>query len=161
MARAESTDFYQSFKFHVVEPNGFLNPVAGFQSVGTPEYSIDPVEYREGTYTFTRKYPGVPTTSAITLQNGVARRDSDFYNWAMAVIEGGPYRTDIEIWHFHRVDTFGIRGAPSRVYRLLNAFPTRCKIASDLDSTASDVSLQELDLEWESFEPELSVPADI
>lgn len=157
MARAENTDFYQSFRFHVVEPNGFLNPAAGFQAVGTPEYTVENVDYREGIYKYTRKYPGIPSTAEITLSRGVARRASNFFTWVRAVIEGGEYRTDLEIWHFHRVDPFGIDGAPSRVYRLLNAFPVRVKIAADLDSQGSDVSLEELDIAFEEFEPEIEV----
>lgn len=152
MARAERTDFYQNFRFWVSDPGGFLSPAAGFQAVSTPEYTLDPVEYREGTYTFTRKQPGYFTTNEITLSRGVARRDSDFYAWVQTAGTGGEYRSDIEIWHFHRADPQGVNGTPSRTYRLLECFPTRCKIAADLDSQSSDISLEELDLQFESFD---------
>ena len=159
MAHAELTDFYQNFRFHVMDPNGFLSPVAGFQTVGVPEYTVDPADYREGWYTYTRKYPGIPTVSELTFQKGVARVKSDFYRWVLTAIEGGQYRTDLLLFQYHRSDilaTIGSTqiGAPSRTYRIFEAFPTRAKPGADMDSGSGDVSLQELAIQYESFELE-------
>ena len=121
--------------------------------MSTPEVSLDPVDYREGIFVYTQRQPGVPTMTEITLMNGVARRESDFFKWIIDVIEGrSDYREDIEIWHFHHVDEFGIDGSPSRRYRLFEAFPIRMKSTTDMDATASDIALQELDMSYEHFE---------
>lgn len=153
MARAESTDFYQNFRFHVKDPSGgFLAPLAGFSAVTTPQYTTEAAEYREGTYIYTRKQTGVPSTEDITLSQGVARRDSDFFNWARTAIEGGEYRTDLVIGHFHRADRpLNPIGTPSKVYQIFDAFPVRMKIAGDLDGTSGDISIAELDLAYEHF----------
>src|SRR5690606_16725753 len=145
-------DFYQGFSFHVREPNNFLFPAAGFQAVTVPETTVGVAEYREGIYTYTRKQPGIPTQNDLTLTQGVTKRKSDFFEWLLNAIEGRAYRTDLEIWHFHREDTKGINGVPSRVYRALEAFPTRVKAAADLDGTAEDISLAEIDIAFEELE---------
>jgi hypothetical protein len=89
-----------------------------------------------------------------------------FYDWVFKTIEGtGQYRTDIIIRHFHRdalpganpannpnstvIDRTG--GSPARLYHVMEAFPIRCKIAGDLDATASDISVAEVDIAYESF----------
>ena len=158
MARAESTDFYQNFRFHVRaspanDGREFLDPVAGFQSVTTPEYTLDSVEYREGIDKYTRKYPGVPSTNELTLSKGVSPRGSAFYDWVRTAIEGGEYRVDLQIRHFHRKDGPGFNAdtASSRVYLCFECFPLRIKPAADMDSQTSDVSLEEIDLAFEEF----------
>src|SRR5271170_545890 len=99
MARAALTDYFQKFRFHVVEPNAFLNPAAGFHAASIPEVSTENAEYRDGVTTYTKKQPGIPTIAEITLSKGVVRQSSDFFNWLTTVIEGaGNYRTDLEIW---------------------------------------------------------------
>lgn len=192
MARALATDFLHSMRYHVVvvpgdaglndqatlNPNG--RPDAGFSAVTTPEATVEAVEYKEGTMIYTRKYPGNPTMSDITMSRGVARGDSSFWNWLRLVLEGGPagtnqaeYRADLDIKHFHR-DTALVRtqpasggegnltdlnkDTPARVYHVKNAFPIRHKVAGDLDATASEISIMELDVAYEHFEVEEFAP---
>jgi len=157
MARAETTDFMQNNRFHVVEQGNFLDPVAGFQTATLPELSVEEIEYKEGIDSFTRKYPGNPEFDTITLEKGVVRNGTDFFDWVIKSALGGEYRTDLAIWTFHRSDPKGISdGAPSRIYRLYEAFAVRVKPAGDLDATSADVSLAELDIAFESFDIELS-----
>ncbi len=182
MARPLQTDFLHSMRFQVVVNPGDLNinPLtllktdtidAGFSAVTTPEATVEAVEYKEGTMVYTRKFPGNPTVSDITLSRGVARLDSSFWDWLRVVIEGGPagqpaaeYRVDLDIKHFHR-DASLIRaipddksatvlaaGAPARTYHVREAFPIRHKVAGDLDATASEISIMELDVGYEHFE---------
>ena len=66
---------------------------AGFSAVTTPEATVEAVEYKEGTMIYTRKFPGNPTQSDITLSRGVARQDSTFWDWLRVVVEGGPAGT--------------------------------------------------------------------
>lgn len=157
MARAIDTDFYHNFRFHVVDPaGGNLDPVAGFRTATVPEISIDAPEYREGTYKFTRKYPGIPKVGEIQLSKGVAKKESDFLAWLRKGIDGGEtYRSDITIQEFHIGDEFGIDGAPSRLIRLLEVFPISVKISADKDATSSDVSITEATLAVEEIEVSL------
>lgn len=148
MARSHVNDFFQQFRFQVVERSNFLNPVAGFNSVGTPDVSVAEVMYREGTYTYTRKQSGIPEFSNITLRRGIARTPTDFWNWVLNAIEGREYRTDLEIQHFHRTD----QKAPSATYRCLEAIVTRYKPSDDLAADSSEVAMEELEFAYESME---------
>ena len=187
MARAQQTDFLHSMRFHVnaaIAAGGAadldLNATvkqgkaqAGFTSVTTPEATVEAVEYREGSYIYARKQPGNPTVSDITMQRGVTRGDSSFWKWLRVVIEGsGEYRADLTIMHYHRdkaltreypaqgtVNLAGINlDSPGRIYHVKEAFPTRHKVAGDLDATGSDISIMEIDFAWESFEIEEKSP---
>jgi phage tail-like protein len=181
MARAKSTDFLHNFRFHVLiqgfgaagDPQlgtGEVKPSAGFNSVSTPEASHDAVEYREGHFIYTQKYVGIPTISDVSLSRGVALADGTFWSWMKDIIEGnGEYRATVSIYHFHRdskPETSTQVGQPNVKqsiaagqndpglieYRCYQAFPIRHKVSSDLDATASEVSIQELDLAIENFE---------
>ena len=169
MARAATTDYLQNFRFHVTNlAQDGLRPLAdnqaGFNSVTIPEISADMVEYREGLFKYTRKFQGVPTVSSITLSRGVALTDTMFFDWIMCGLNGGEYRTDIEIRNYARLQTTDqtqtdIWATPDRLpttgYRAVKCYecvPTRVKAMADLDATAADVSLAEVDLELEYFE---------
>lgn len=177
MARAVATDFLHNMRFQVevadptratLSPDGRAE--AGFNQCTTPEATVEAVEYKEGTFIYTRKYPGNPTMSDISLMRGVARGDSTFWDWVRRVIEGsGEYRADVDIKHYHREDaltrprdTAGTEAnltsidteTPGRTYHVREAFPIRHKVAGDLDGTASEISIMELDLSYEHFEVE-------
>jgi phage tail-like protein len=177
MARAVASDFLHSMRFHVdiADPNTATfaakgRPGAGFSMVSTPEATTEAVEYKEGTFIYTRKYPGNPTVADITMSRGVARGDSTFWDWMRRVIEGsGEYRADLNINHYHRLEALNreypttgaeanltelFKDSPARVYKIKEAFPTRHKVAGDLDGTASEISIMELDIAFEYFEVE-------
>lgn len=175
--RAASTDFINSAKFQadVTSFGGVKRLVtpgrsqAGFSNCSTPEVTVEAVEYKEGTMIYTRKFPGNPSMSDITLSRGVARGDSSFWDWLRIIIEGsGEYRADVMIKHFHRENTLTrplppnqgdenlteipINALPARTYHVKEAFPIRHKVAGDLDATASEISIMEIDLSYEHFE---------
>lgn len=160
MARLAISDFMQNFRFFVVESEPrpadrdakFLSVAAAFASASTPEVTTDIVEYRDGMSVLTKKFPTWPTFTPVTLTRGVVRGDSEFFNWMDAAVGGGPYRADLEIQHFHRVGWF--INAPSRIYKLLEAMPSRVKVASDLDALSGDVSIADLDVEFEGLDLE-------
>lgn len=119
MARAASTDFLHSMRFHVttdftdnalnVQNFGAVTGVAtanvpaGFMSVTTPEATTEAVEYREGTFNYPRKFPGNTTVSDCTLQKGVVPGYTNFWAWMRVVIEGsGDYRCNMTIKHYNR-----------------------------------------------------------
>jgi len=142
-------------------------PEAGFSMCSVPEATVEAVEYKEGTYIYTRKQPGNTTFSDISMSRGVAITDTAFWMWIKTVIEGsGEYREDIRIKHYHREEALvgsgdvgknltaiptGGETKAARVYEVFNAFPARHKVAGDLDATASEISIMELDLSYEYF----------
>jgi len=145
-------------KFHVTDTQGLLNlatPAAGFNTLVAPEMTLGVAEYQEGLEAYRRKYPGEPTFSAVTLGKGVVKNDTSFYAWVLAGAENKPYRTNIIIKHYHRDDVTGlinyVNAVPYREIRLLNAFAVRVKMGSDFDATASDISIEDLDIEYERF----------
>lgn len=178
MARAQQTDFLQSFRYQVsvssVDGTPRLQapgrPEAGFSNVSTPEVTTENAEYREGTFIYTRKQPGVPSMADITMSRGVTREDSSFYDWIRVVNEGsGEYRADVDIQHFHRdtalnrefptdgsqpnktdIDT----NSPAKIYHVREAYPIRVKQVADLDATSSEISVGEIDITYETFEVE-------
>jgi len=169
--RAAAEDLMQSFRFHVTADNGadtnpdplaftsfggttFGHAQAGFQSVTIPEITTEPVEYREGIFVWTQKYPGPPTVSDCTLMRGVSRLDTTFYDWVMGAVNGEAYRSDVTIWHYQRaeMDNAAVADANSgRNYQCKNAFGTRVKPAGDMDATSGEVSLQEVDFALEEL----------
>lgn len=165
MARAESTDYLQGFRFHVRTASGDGKyedgdlGEAGFNSVSIPELSAEASEYREGHDTYTKKFPGVPTVGDVSLQRGVTRKDTSFYDWMYKVVNGGAYRTDLTIYQYPRSAKVSGQGksevadlSKARTVICYQAFPTRMKPAGDLEATSSDVSMAELDVAIEYFE---------
>lgn len=190
MPRAAASDPLHAFRFHARSINGpslngasaadLLQPdgntegyvigdgtEAGFNSITTPELTVEAAEYREGIRVYTMKFPGVPTIADITLNRGVARYDTAFFNWVLASIEGNEYRTDMIIFHVQRPALEQVQdtskgpnidvtaeGVVSKLYKLYECVPARVKIAADLDASTSDVSIAELDVAYERFDVE-------
>jgi phage tail-like protein len=168
MPRSQSTDPFQTFRFHVTATkaggNGIdpFGPVAaGFMSVSLPTINVESVEYKEGTMVYRRKFPGDVTFDDITLTRGVVSKGSELWNWINECARGKEYRIDLEIKHFHRQDIVDKDDfttlTPSRVIKCFNCFPISVKPGSDLDAQSSEVSVQEITLSIERFEVENKV----
>lgn len=157
MARSVETDPYHDFRFHLVDPaGGNLDAVAGFMSVTMPDIQVEEAPYREGTFVWTQKYPGVPTVGDVQMQKGIFKRDSDFFNWVLKVVNGGQeYRTELVLQQYHITDEFGINGTPSRITRLRECWGKQAKPTNDVDATSSAVSIQSLTISVEEFDVEL------
>jgi phage tail-like protein len=157
MARAVETDPFHNFRFHLVDPaGGNLDPVAGFTAVTMPNVAVEEVSYREGVFTWSQKFPGLPTVGDVQMTKGVFRRDSDFYRWILKCVLGGEdYRADLVMFEYHISDEFGIAGTPSRSTRLLECFAKDVKPTNDKDATSSEVSVQTCTLAVEQIVPEL------
>lgn len=154
MSRSVDTDFYHNFRFHVVDPaGGNLDPVAGFTKVTIPNITVEAVPYREGTFIFTRQFPGIPKVGDCELSKGVVKKKSDFYTWLLKPIQGGQnYRSDLLIQEYHIADEFGINGKPSRTIRIKECFPTEFKPSADKDASQNDVAVQTLKLAVEEID---------
>ena len=172
--RAAVDDLMQGFRFHVTALNALgVDPLqtpergshgepfegggqAGFQSVTLPELSLESTEYREGTFTWTQKYPGPPTVADCTLMRGVSKTDTAFFDWVMGTVNGAEYRSDVTIWHYQRAEmgqaAMSQTGTDMRRVMCHNCIPTRVKPAADFDSMSGEVSLAEVDFALESFE---------
>jgi phage tail-like protein len=180
MARANTADFLQNFRFHVsvitgagntFDPLSYADKVtetglhvagqAGFQSVSVPDITVEATEYREGTFKYTKKFPGPPTISDVSMMRGVTRNDTAFYNWAVQTVSGGEYRVDIKISQFTRsnmaaptnpAENAAIPEIASRTYICHECMVTRAKPAGDLDATSGEVAMAECDFSLEWFE---------
>lgn len=149
MPRAQSVDWYHVNKFHIVDSENFLNPLAGFKTCTMPEQTMEVADYKEGIFTYTRKQLGNPTFSDISMTRGITKNDSVFYDYIRSAAEGIPVRTDFNIYIFHRDDVQGLleytNASPSRIVRCFNAIPIRVKFGADMDASASDIAIQEID----------------
>ena len=160
MARAQSTDFYHGFKFHLkIVTGGITGGSAiqgGFVTVTMPEQTLESVEYKEGIYLYKRKFPGDVSYSDLTLTRGVAKKGTAFWDWINATTHGEEYRVDLQILHFHRDDVVGLadftQATPKRVINCFECLPIRVKPGADFDANASDVSIEEIDIAIERFE---------
>lgn len=152
-----------------VLPTGAVREEAGFNSITSPEMSTDAVEYREGMYNFTRKQTGIPTVSDVTFSRGVILGDSSLYGWFRTHIDGGEYRADVQYWLYHRTAMAAPSSTASKFrgfsssntvtdatkalsVMLHEAAPIRFKPFGDMDATASDISLQEMDVTMEYWD---------
>ena len=159
MARAMSADFLQSYRFTVSfgganagvpfngQPEGLPSDKteAAFNTVTVPEVTVEGVEYNEGMRTNRYKLPGLPTYSDLTMTRGVVLTDSMMFKWIQAMLNGENYRADITIKHHDKA------GKVQRAYVAHEAFPIRCKLAGDFDASSSEVSIQEMDVSYESI----------
>lgn len=154
-------DPYQLHRFQVLLMNGpgvFPNPFsieAGFNACSLPEQTVDEIDYAEGIFTYTQKYPGRSTFSTITLSRGLTKGYSYFASWMRKVSEGRNYRVDLKIREFHRSDVSGLvdyrNARASREILIYEAWPVRYKPGGDHDASSSDISITELDICYERF----------
>lgn len=155
MARAANTDPFQNFRFHVYDTaGGKLDRAAGFTTATTPNITVTSVEYREGVYTWTRKFPGVPTVGDLVLNQGIFKSTTSFFNWILEVVEGGnrDYRSELVIDQYHITDEFGIEGTPSRRTLCKECFPIDVKPTGDFGGDDDAVQITEASFSVEEIE---------
>jgi hypothetical protein len=182
MPRAAASDPLHNFRFHAraggvagvpgTNPTDVLQPEgvgegftaseseAGFASITSPEITLDEATYREGIFTYTQKYPGIPTINDLTMIRCTTKYDTAFFNWILGAIEGNEYRSDVTIFHVQRpnrdmaLDTsagqiLDVNNEISKLMIIREGTPGRVKLASDLDANTSDISLAEIDVRCE------------
>ena len=85
MPTGDRVDPFRGFNFRIEISN---TSVAAFREASGLTFTIDPVEYREGTDPLTvRKLPGLNTYANITLRWGITD-DAQFWDWRRAAMEG-------------------------------------------------------------------------
>jgi phage tail-like protein len=147
VARALATDPYQTFKFSVSIPNpdGSGEMIsAGFMTCALPELTVEAAEYKTGLMKIKQKYPGNPGVNDCTLTRGLMKKDSALFDLVQKSILGQAYRTDVTITLTHRDGT-------KMPYILHEAFGLRAKMGADLDANGNDVSVEEMDIQYEDF----------
>lgn len=142
MARPVSTDPYQGFNFIIEFPNGEV--AGGFSTATTPELTVETAEYKTGTMKMRQKYPGNLAVNDVTLTRGLMKNNSQLHDFVKKTQTGEEYRTDVMIIQNHRDGT-------QKVYTLHEAFGMRAKLSADLDAMGNDVSVEELDIQYEDF----------
>jgi len=154
MPRAAVEDFFQGFRFQVRDTEGFLQPEGGFQTCTAPELTLGEAPYRDGIQKFTKKQPGIPSFNNLTLEKGVVKNDTKFFEWIKKFLDGEPFRTDVEIRHFHPSDPASPESQPSRIYRLFDVVCLRVKFAGDFDANDDSISIESLDMAYEESDIE-------
>jgi len=159
--RSVAQDEIQSFRFRVFEIDGGAgvfdneNPVAGFNTVTTPNLTFETAEHRTGSRKYARKFLGPPTWEAGTMTRGILRGDTTFYDWAIDKYLGRkPFRTDLEIRVYDQEedgsDVANDEAVRSEIWR--QCIPSSVKPMGDLDASATDVNMQEITVEVEEVE---------
>jgi phage tail-like protein len=169
MARAQTTDYLQTGRFHVVDVSftvpPILLPVYGFRTCTLPEIIGNVRSINEGNYEFPRKVYAGAEIGDVTLTQGVSLLNSDFYDWMRKAIVGHRGPRNILIIQFLNTKGTRFTGSglitgglefvgrlPGRAWLLKNCRPSRYKPGSDFDAMSQEVSLAELTLSIEELQ---------
>jgi phage tail-like protein len=152
MPRSVVEDQLQSFRFRIFEVAdgaGVFDgevPVAGFNTVTTPNITIEQSEHRLGNQRYTRKFLGVPTIEDCTMTRGLMVENTTFYNWIIGkYLAKQPFRADFVVNVYNQEGDGTLEG--DTVVRSLSMFeciPTSVKLMGDLDASSSDVNIEEV-----------------
>lgn len=115
----------------------------GFQSMTVPEISLETREIKQGNWPHIHNViTGFASGGNITLNQAVLPEALDMYAWWLQAVNGliGP-RRNLILTHT-RLD----RALPARILSCQSCIPVSWKMASDFDSSASEVSVESLTL---------------
>lgn len=113
MARPRIEDFYHNFRFHLIDvtptsgvtiPNLILalSPQIGFQSVSSPELTLEVKEIKPGNRPHPHKSPKSASYGDIVLSRGVFVGDDEFYKWIRQAQYGrGQYKRNLLLVQMH------------------------------------------------------------
>ena len=121
----------------------------GFTEVTGLSFTTEKLEYRDGASKEYSKIamPGMRTHSDLTLKRGVFAGDNEFHEWWNTVSLNTIERRDITI------SLLNENHEPVVVWKVKNAWPLKVT-PTDLNSTASDVGVEEIQLAHEGLETE-------
>lgn len=152
MSRSVTEDQLQSFRFRVFEvANGAgvfdgQVPIAGFNTITTPNITLEIAEHRTGNEKYTKKFLGPPTFEDCTMTSGILIGDTVFYDWVMnKYLNKTPFRADLGIRVYDQAgDGTGEEDVAVRAIIMYECIPTSVKLLGDLDASSSDVNVQEV-----------------
>lgn len=175
MARSRETDPLQGYAFWLCDitpstkqPFTVLGPLyAGFRSVTLPTLTASTQSIAPINSYYPRHYYTSFEVGSITLQRGVLRTDSSFYQWMTRSMYGNDRsQRDLLLLHLTSMDMldrvtydagpsgFGYVEAVRSVgkgYILYDCIPTRYSAGGDLDATSADIVVQEIEVQPNYF----------
>ena len=174
MARSSTNEPLEKFRFSIswsADAEGTVLVRAGFHDAQLPKRATNKGTYREGTdRDINQLFPGLSSMEDVVLSRGLLPNGSgaganEFYKWMSAVhapsdgndtvattvrpagAASHAYRKDVTITQLDR------EGAPSRQWKLHNAWPTNFVPGSDLNAGEDgEKSLEQLTLAYEDFQ---------
>jgi phage tail-like protein len=148
-------DAYKNFKFRIVW-NG--KTVLGVSKVSALKRTTEVVRHRSGGQnSFDYKSKGRSTFDAITLERGITH-DTEFEQWANMVSSYAGDAT-INLVEYKRPLTLEVmneRGQVALRYFLYEAWISEFQAVPDLDANANAVAIENLKIELEGWERDLS-----
>jgi phage tail-like protein len=155
---ANRFDPYKNFKFRVKWDGRY---VAGVSKVGALKRSTEMVEHREGGDPSTsRKSPGRTKYEAITLERGVTH-DLEFERWANKVWNfGAGLGSEASLKDFRKdiaIEVYNEAGQKVIAYNVFRCWVSEFQSLPDLDANANAIAIQNIKLENEGWERDVSV----
>lgn len=151
-------DPYKNFKFRVKWDGKF---VAGVSKVSSLKRTTEVVKHREGgDPSSSRKSPGRTEYEAITLERGVTH-DPEFEQWAHKVWNfGSGLGAEVSLADFRKnitIEVYNEAGQPVMAYNVFRCWVSEFQALPDLDANANAVAIQQLKLENEGWERDVTV----
>jgi phage tail-like protein len=118
----------------------------GFTEVSGLDFSIDPIEYRDGSSPEYHKIkmPGMQKFSNITMKRGVFKSDNEFYAWINTVQLNTIERRDLTI------SLLNENHEPVVVWKVKNAWPVKLT-STDLKADGNEAAIESLELAHEGL----------
>ena len=151
-------DPYKNFKFRVKWDGRY---VAGISKVSALKRTTEVVKFRDGGDSSTsRKSPGRTEFDAISLERGVTH-DTDFEAWAAKVWQiGAGLGAEVSLKDFRKdiiIDFYNEAGQLAISYKVYRCWVSEYQALPDLDANANAVAIQNIKLENEGWERDVSV----
>lgn len=151
-------DPYKNFKFRVKWDGRY---VAGVSKVSGLKRTTEVVKHREGgDPSSNRLSPGRTTYDAITLERGVTH-DLEFEKWANKVWNfGAGLGSEVSLKDFRKeilIEFYNEAGQLAIAYKVYRCWVSEYHALPDLDANANAVAIQQIKLENEGWERDLSV----
>jgi phage tail-like protein len=142
--------FNKKFAF-IVEIEGI--EVAAFTKCSEISGEVAVVEQWEGGKLIPNKSPGKLTVSDVTLERGVAKGDSDLYEWWLQVVSGSANKGLVDDDYKRSVDVIQLDRDGSVIQRwtLDNAWPNKF-VAGEWDNEADENLVESITLSYDSFD---------
>lgn len=118
----------------------------GFTEVSGLDFSIDPIEYRDGSSPEYHKIkmPGMQKFSNITMKRGIFKSDNEYYTWLNTVQLNTIERRDLTI------SLLNESHEPVVVWKVKNAWPVKLT-STDLKADGNEVAIESLELAHEGL----------
>ena len=128
--------------------------VAGFSEISAPDITVDPIEYREGNFPVLNagKQPGIVKYGNVTLKWGLTT-DTSLYKWLNEAELGG----GADITKIQKTVVISLHDDKQKEiakWTIINAWPTKYT-APDLNATANEVAIEQLELVHEGITRDL------